>query len=267
MTDEARGDRRLLLHAALDGELDAAGELRLERLLAEDAELAAEHARLKALRGALRTHLRREPAPAALRAKILAAAEDAAAPVPIVARRRAAPPSWRAFGGAIAASVMLSFGAGRYLAVQDASDAPMQAILAAHMRGQISGRPIDVASSDRHTVKPWLAAKLPVAAAVADLSGDGFALLGGRLDMVAGTAVPTLVYQRREHLISVTEMAGASGFPSSPQRRMQAGYPLFVWSDGQRGYAAVSDLAPEELAGFVAAFRRVVAKEQGGEVR
>lgn len=265
MTLEAPDDRRLLLHAGLDGELDAAGALRLERLLADDAELAAEYARLKALRGALRTHLRREPAPAALREKLLASVGSAAAPP--AAKFRPAPPSWRVFGGAIAASVMLSFGAGRHLAGGDAGDAAMQAILAAHMRGQISGRPIDVASSDRHTVKPWLAAKLPVATAVADLSGDGFALLGGRIDMVAGAAVPTLVYQRREHLISVTQMAGASAYPTSPQRLAREGYSVFVWSDGQRGYAAASDLSPDELAAFVATFRRAVAKDQGGEVK
>ena len=55
-------DRSLLLHAALDGELDAAGVIEMERLLAVDPELAEEYARLKALRETIRAKAPRERA-------------------------------------------------------------------------------------------------------------------------------------------------------------------------------------------------------------
>ena len=58
-----REDRSLMLHAALDGELDAAGVIEMERALAADRNLAAEYARLEALRQAIRTQAPRERAP------------------------------------------------------------------------------------------------------------------------------------------------------------------------------------------------------------
>ena len=139
----------------------------------------------------------------------------------------------------------------------------MLAILAGHERGQISGQPVDVVSSDRHTVKPWLAAKLPVATTVVDLAPQGFALLGGRIDIVGGNPVPTLVYKRRQHLISVTQLPSKTvDYPAVPRIQTLDGYPVIVWMDGVRAYAAVSDLVPAELAAFVDAFREAAAKER-----
>ena len=67
-------DKHLLLQAAVDGELDAAGMLAFERSLNEDEELAAEYRRLLALREAFRgsafRNLAKVPASAALRARV-----------------------------------------------------------------------------------------------------------------------------------------------------------------------------------------------------
>ncbi|MGH6801573.1 MAG: anti-sigma factor family protein, partial [Methylocella sp.] len=173
-------------------------------------------------------------------------------------------PSWRSFAGAIAATMVLTAGLQRLVETSNAPNATMQAVVFAHMRGQISGQPVDVISSDRHAVKPWIAGKLPVAAVVVDLASEGFPLLGGRIDIVAGAAAPTLVYKHREHLVSVTELrAYGSEYPTTPKHSILEGYPVIVWSDGERGYAVVSDLAPAELDAFVKAFRQAAAKERG----
>jgi anti-sigma factor RsiW len=265
MTSLDHEDRLLLLHAAHDGELDAAGAIEIERMLAADPELASEYARLEALRNAIRAHAPRAEAPASLRARALALTEDEN-----ISRRETAttrwrnPPSWRDFAAAIAATVVLTIGLTHLVATMGAPDAAMQAIVSAHMRSQISGQPVDVISSDRHTVKPWLASKLPVAAVVVDLASEGFPLLGARIDIVAGAATPTLVYKRREHLISVTELRANMGdYPAQPKRRALDGYPVIVWSDGEQAYAAVSDLAPAELDAFVARFQQAMARERG----
>ena len=80
MTSFEERDRQLLLHAALDGELDAAGAMEMERMLAADPELAAEYARLKALHKILQTHAPREEASAALRLRAMAMVDPLAPP-------------------------------------------------------------------------------------------------------------------------------------------------------------------------------------------
>ena len=75
MTERHSDDFTLLLHAALDGELDAAGAMDVEGRLSADLALAAEYTRLIALRDAIRTRLPRERAPDALRARVVAMAQ------------------------------------------------------------------------------------------------------------------------------------------------------------------------------------------------
>ena len=259
MTD--REAETLLLHAALDGELDAAGMIDVEARLAADPALAAEYARLVALRCAIRTRLPRERAPDALRARVLAMAQ---APNPIKRATRRAFPLDARFR-ALAASLMLgvALGAGAYglFVAPSADDDVQRAIVAGFVRGRLSGQSVDVATSDRHTVKPWLAGKIAGATTVVDLKADGFPLVGGRVDVVGATPVATLVYQRREHQIALSEMP-ASGAASAPRRATRDGFALLEWSEGGRRFAAVSDLPPAELDAFGEAFRRAAAVER-----
>lgn len=256
-----REDRSLVLHAALDGELDAARVIEMDRFLAGDPAQAAEYARLEALRQAIRAQAPRESAPEALRARIIAAAANGEADA---RRSKDKLPSWRAFAATIAATVVVTVGVLNLISTVSSPDEATLAVVVGHMRGQISGQPVDVASSDRHTVKPWLAGKLPVAAVVVDLAPEGFELLGGRIDIVGGNPAPTLVYKRRQHLVSVTQLrTNMAEYPATPRRKTLDGYPVVIWKDDARAYAAVSDLAPTELDAFVAAFRKAAGKERG----
>jgi anti-sigma factor RsiW len=256
-------DPRLLLHAALDGELDAAGMMAVEARLAADPALAAEYARLVALRDAIRARAPRPGAPDALRARVIAMTQSPGAAKPAAPRR-----TWRfdARFAALAASLTLGIvlGAGAYglLTPPPAGDDVQRAIVAGFVRGRLSGQPVDIATSDRHTVKPWLAGKIAGATTVVDLKADGFPLVGGRIDVVGANPVPTLVYQRREHQIALSEMPGSGGAASEPRPATRDGYSLIEWEDGGRLYAAISDLPPTELAAFAAAFRRAAAAER-----
>ena len=121
-------------------------------------------------------------------------------------------------------------------------------VLASHVRATLGNRPIEVASSDQHTVKPWLSGRLPFSPPVADHSGQGFELRGARLDHVDGRPVAVLVYARRLHLIDVyVRPAQTRGAERSLTRH---GFNLEHFSSGEMDYWLLSDLNRNELRDF-----------------
>ena len=108
----------------------------------------------------------------------------------------------------------------------------------------------DVASSDQHTVKPWLDAKLDFAAPVVDLSGEGFLLVGGRLDYLDNHPVAALVYQRRQHFINLFIWPATRGATETKATITRQGYHLLHWADSDFNYWAVSDVSDKDLQAF-----------------
>jgi len=234
----------LLVHAYVDGELDPANVIAIEQRMAAEPKLAAEQARVVALRRALRERLPREVAPSSLEARVRRTVGLTAVPPR---------PTWLA----LAASVMLAIFAsssGTWYALQpSAGEGTAEAVVAGHLRALMAPQPIDVASSDRHTVKPWFNGRIPQAPRVVDLAQDGFALVGGRVDVVGRTPVPSLVYGRRQHLISLTAIPDAS--VAIDKSQSARGYNVIAWTADGVTYWAVSDLNPSELQTFARLFR------------
>ena len=242
-----RSDRPLLLQAALDGELDVADVLAFERALTSDAELAAEYAELQALRRGLQA-LPKNRASADFRARMEALAKDE--PV----RRIARAPRWLPIG--LAACFAFIVGGGlTSLLLPHAPPEPMQALVADHVRSRISGQPVDVASSERHTVKPWFATHTLLSPQVVDLASEGFPLIGGRVDVIGVTPVPTLVFRFRKHLISLAEVPNSVADLRRGSSSIN-GLAILTWRQGAVTYVAISDAAPEELIALKAAFEK-----------
>ena len=168
------------------------------------------------------------------------------------------PWNWLALAAAIAlaAIVASSFlpkvrqpGADQFLATE---------LIASHVRSLMADHLTDVASSDQHTVKPWLDVKLDFAAPVVDLSSDGFPLIGGRLDYLDNHSVAALVYQRRKHFINLFI------WPTTPldgkeQKIVERdGYHLVQWADSDFTYWAVSDVSVGDLQTFQRSFGQQV---------
>ena len=255
MTDNPN-ERPLRLNAALDGELDPMSAVEFERALGADPTLAAEYRRLETLRAALRRAAPREAAPNGLADRIAGLATPAA-PVHFAPVRR---PAWSAARTlALAASfAVLGFALGAGLTtlrMQGASQGVAQSLVSDFARAEIAGQPYDVASSDRHTVKPWLAGRTTVSAQIVDLSGRGFPLAGGRVAVVDRIPAPTLVYRHNEHLVAVTELP-LGGARDGGGIETIDGYHVARWPDSNLAYVAVSDMDEKTLADFVAAFRQ-----------
>jgi anti-sigma factor RsiW len=242
----------LLLNAYCDGELDLASAAAFERRLAEDETLRAQYTRLMSLRQAFRSFPQSE-IPLGLQARILSkldAAEDAAErPNRVTALRQR---SWSfqalaaaaVFGAVISSSVMMTLD--RF----DQREEVASQVVAGHIRSLLAPQPFDVASSDRHTVKPWFTARLPESPQVPDLAAQGFTLLGGRVDVIGHDPVATIVYKHAAHTVSLTTLR--PGHSVSDQA--VAGYNVRSWSDADFTYVAVSDLPVADLATFERVF-------------
>ena len=120
-------------------------------------------------------------------------------------------------------------------------------ILNAHIRSLLQDSPVQVATSDQHTVRPWFAGRTDFAPTVKDLASQGFPLVGGRLDYVADRRVSALVYKRRLHLVNVFLWPAPTGADSAPRMATRNGYNLLTWSQNGVAYWCVSDLNAEEL--------------------
>jgi len=253
MIASIKDNDELQMNAYCDGELDPASAIEFERRLADDESLKAKYSRLLSLRRAVRS-LPQHDMPSGLQARIQSAL-DADRPGQVgrpaqVGRSRQRGWSFQAlaaaavFGAVIASSVMLTME--RYDLHEDVA----RQIVAGHIRSQLAPQPFDVASSDRHTVKPWFTSRLPMSPQVVDLAPQGFLLVGGRLDVVGHDPVATIVYKHAAHTVSLTTLPPGQSVPD----QAIAGYNVRSWSDAQFTYIAVSDLPGADLAIFERAF-------------
>jgi anti-sigma factor RsiW len=253
----AAPDTTLLIHAYLDGELDPANALALERQIAADAALAAELSRVQALQHVLRERFPPEPVPTSLRARIDAAVG--------LGQQRSRPrpksrPTWQALAASVVLAAALSSGS-TWLALNHVAtgDRMIAEIVDGHLRGLIAQQPFDVASSDRHTVKPWFNGRIAQAPRVIDLAAEGFPLSGARIDVVGTTPVPTLVYGRLQHVISLSAVRTGRAASDPTARDPVNGYNVVTWTSDGTTYWAVSDLNVVELETFAKFFRAAPA--------
>ena len=128
-----------------------------------------------------------------------------------------------------------------------------QSIGDAHASALTSGHTIMVASSDHHTVKPWLAAHIGLSPPVTDFAADGFALTGGRVDEVSGKAAAVMVYAHGNHEVDLFAWSDRNG--QLPEPGIVRGFRVAFWKAGDMDFAAVSDVDQAVFQKFIALAR------------
>jgi anti-sigma factor RsiW len=235
-------EAEILLHALIDGELDAGHAREVEEHLKACPRCAAELAAYREMSRAIAGADLGFAAPPELRRRIEAALPRSQAP-----NRRAV---LRGFAMGSAASAIAATGLVAVILRNDDAQRIEAEVVSAHLRSLQAGHLTDVLSTDQHTVKPWFNGKLDVSPPVVDLTAQGFTLIGGRLDYVDARAIAAIVYRRRAHVINLFVAQTASTEHRAARIEAIQGFNIRRWSDRGLNYWAVSDLARDELAEF-----------------
>jgi len=244
-------DASLLKHAWADGELDVVRTMDIEQHLESCAACALAFENVRALKSAVKSDELYFRAPAGLergiRARLRLERERAPGPRPAW---------WQWLKFAVpTAGVAFALGLLVFpLSGPSAEERLGQEVTSSHVRSLMAEHKTDVASSDRHTVKPWFNGKLDFAPPVIDLAEHGFPLVGGRLDYLQNRAVAALVYQRHQHFINLFIWPAASESASPLWERAWRGYNLVHWTRAGMTFWAVSDLNGAELKQFAVLF-------------
>ncbi len=231
-----------LLHALIDGELDAGHAREVESHIADCPRCAAQYQAYREISKTVAGAELRYAAPPELRRRIEASLPQTKAP-----SRRAV---LRGFAMGSAVSAIAATGIVAIVLRGDDEARIQSEVVSAHLRSLQAGHLTDVLSTDQHTVKPWFNGKLDVAPPVVDLTAQGFTLIGGRLDYVDIRPIGAIVYRRRSHVINLFVAQTASTERHAAKIEALQGFNIRRWSERGLNYWAVSDLAADELAEF-----------------
>jgi len=245
-------ETRIWLNGYIDGELDLARTVDIEQHIEGCAACSRARDNHGALQDSLRSARLEICCPDLLRKRITASVRREPG-------RLNARPNIARWSFAIATTVLLVVG-GAWLAMRPMSglslnDQIAQDVVTSHVRSLLADHLTDVASSDRHTVKPWFAGKLDFAPAVIDLSAEGFPLVGGRLDYLEHRPVAALVYSRRKHAINLFIWPSEHAAGGTLKSVTTQGYQIAHWNEAGTAYWAISDLNSSELRQFIQLIR------------
>jgi anti-sigma factor RsiW len=241
-------ETEILLHALLDGELDAGHAREVEVHVAHCPHCGAQMRAYRELQQAMPAAQLRFTAPASLRRRI----EKAFPAAPQRASSRRSVLKGFVMGTALSTAMAASLVVAVFRTDQD--QRVLGDIVSAHVRSLQANHLTDVQTSDQHTVKPWFNGKLDIAPPVVDLTAKGFTLIGGRLDYVDGKDVASVVYRRRKHVINLFVTQASGSEQHGTKLDTMQGFNIRRWTAQGLEFFAVSDINPEELQEFVDKF-------------
>ncbi len=164
---------------------------------------------------------------------------------------------WSSLSAGVATGALATF-IGMHFYISPLQDTLPEEIASSHVRSLMANHLSDVASTEKHTVKPWFMGKLDYAPPVNDFAAQGFALQGGRVDYLDQRAVAALVYQNKQHVINAFVWPTAQA-NSNPRVRSHKGFNMVQWQGDGMTFWLVSDISTDELLEFAKIMRLMSA--------
>ena len=236
-----------LLHAYLDAELDAAHSLLVERHLQGCALCTRAYQSYQTLSAAIRESSFAYQAPPSLYKRVLLA-------LPTLEHiPRVSKPNFQPWLSAAAVLFVLLCGYAFWTFTQARSGISVnsdiaQAVINSHEHSLLDHHLVDLSTSDPHALHAWFENKLGYSPPVIDLTLQGFALIGGRLDTLDNRVVAAIVYKCGTHVINLYAWP-ATQYVGADTLSLQ-GYDLTHWTRGGMNCWAVADLGENELQQF-----------------
>jgi len=238
------------LSAYLDGELDAEQAGVLGTHLRECAVCASDALGQVQMKRSVQMAGKRYYARAELRNRIANATSVASKP------RRQTGWHWQILAVPALLLLIISVAVNLYVGRESARRLRVYSELAdLHVAALASSTPVDVISTDRHTVKPWFQGKIPFSFNLPELQGSEFTLLGGRVTYFAQTPGAHLIYQIRKHEVSVFifqdrafEDRGLETTSSSSGPVNTVSFNVENWTQNGLRYFVVGDVGGEDIA-------------------
>jgi len=119
-----------------------------------------------------------------------------------------------------------------------------------HVATLASANPVDVISTDRHTVKPWFQGKIPFTFNLPELQNSEFTLVGGRVTYLGQAPGAELIYQIRKHQISVfifQDRDAGHDLGSSSQSQKELSFNIESWQQDGLRYFVIGDASSKDI--------------------
>ena len=254
------------LNAFVDGELDVLSQREIEERMKHDAGLRARVSQLRHLRATVRDSADYHVAPGEFRQRIAALVsmpEHSSKGRSLVKTTLHHWLAWRpiavSFAAAAVALVIFNGNLTRWRPGYD--DRLEEEVLASHVRSTLGQHLVDIASSDHHTVKPWLSSKLGFSPAIQESLLPGSVFLGGRVDYLDGRPVAALVYRQGEHVVNSFVWPTNAGSNDAAFTEKK-GFQIAHWSRNGMNHWVISDVNREEFGALVHALEASVPNGQ-----
>ena len=229
-----------LMHSYLDNELETPVQERLTEHLVGCSECTRRLGEMKRLTSAVKAHAPYYRAPVSLIESIRSSLQS--------------PPSsktnaWKMicnWGAPVLSAAVFSAALFLYAQTPSSDDIWADEAVSSHVRSLMGEHLMDIASFDKHTVKPWFTGKLDFSPPVYDFSAQGFPLLGGRLDYLQHQTAAALSYRHDKHIIN-TFVVPTTQADSGLQSQSKRGYNIVSWRQNHMRFIIVSDLDKQQL--------------------